>query len=275
MKYSGFLSTSLLALLLSTSLTMASATDTNDTDDGAPAPVTTTPAPVDVPTTTTPADDNDAADNDDGAAASSSTLSAEDQKYDKDGDGKLGLGEKLTKFVDGLGDGDGDADLDDVKAFFSNLLNRIPGAGIFDQNEDGKIEFNEIRASTEKALESFQGISNRLQEITDQINASGILEKLPESLRDPLTSLISAVNGAAEKVAGGTNIGDTLEEEVDKPLEGVKKNIKDLSKVETNEAEKKAFKKGLFSYLEMVKRWDRTGNNAKKVNKIEERLVKA
>lgn len=205
---------------------------------------------------------------------SSSGILEEEEKFDprdKNKDGKVSFGEKVHYFFDR--DGDGDLDFNDVKHAAKELWGKVKG--IFDVDGDGQVEFDEILAGTQKALEHLESLSGRVIELSGGIQGSSYFELIPENVRGPLTNLFAVVDEAAKKTQAGVNIGGDYVGKIEGALETLKPKISGLLKGEASAEEMGQAKKDIFAYLEMIKGWYNTGDNAKLVTSIEKKLAKA
>lgn len=190
---------------------------------------------------------------------------------DTNHDGIVSIGEKVKGFFDR--DGDGDIDLDDLKHAAKELLAKVKG--IFDVDGDGQVEFDEILAGTQKALEHLDSLAGRVIELSGGIQGSNYFELIPENVRGPLTNLFAVVDEAAKKTQKGLNIGGDYVGKIEEALKGLKPNISNILKGDAPVEEVAQAKKDIFAYLEMIKGWYNTGENAKLITSIEKKLSKA
>ncbi len=215
---------------------------------------------------------------DETGAPTSSSITVEpllvEEKFDPrdtNHDGKVSIGEKVRDFFDR--DKDGDIDFDDFTHAVKELWGKVKG--IFDTNGDGKVEFDEIISGTQSALEHLDSLAGRVLALSGGIQESGYFELIPEKVKGPLTNLFAIVDEAAEKTQAGVNIGGGYVDQIESALGKLKPQISSLLKGDLSSEEMGQAKKDIFAYLEMIKGWYNTGDNAKLVTSIEKKLAKA
>jgi len=198
----------------------------------------------------------------------------EEEKFDprdKNHDGKVSIGARIHYFFDR--DKDGDVDFDDFTHAVKELWGKVKG--IFDTNGDGKVEFDEIISGTQSALEHLDSLAGRVLALSGGIQKSGYFELIPEQVKGPLTNLFDIVDKAAEQTQAGVNIGGGYVDQIKSALDELKPQISNLLKGGASVEDMGQAKKDIFAYLEMIKGWYNTGDNAKLVTSIEKKLAKA
>jgi len=206
--------------------------------------------------------------------SSSGSVLAEEEKFDprdRNHDGKVSFGEKVHYFFDR--DKDGDVDFEDFKRAAKELLAKVKG--IFDVNGNGELEFNEIIAGTQSALEHLNSLAVRIIDLSGSIQGSEYFSLIPQDVREPLTNLFAVVDEAAKKTQAGVNIGGTYVDDIENALEKLKGHMSHLLKGEATPEQMAQAKKDIFAYLEMIKGWYNTGDNTKLITSIEKKLSKA
>lgn len=193
---------------------------------------------------------------------------------DFNGDGKVNLEDLKGWLRSSLDrDGDGDVDIDDLVVGFMGLWKQVHK--IFDVNGDGHIEFDEIVVGTHNALKTLGGLVDRVKALSGQIRGSAYLSLLPEDVRHALNSVLGLVDEAADKTGQGLHIGEKYYAKIEDALEALKKQIKHLKDGTMTLEQFIQARKDLFAFLEMIKGWNATGNNATLVNDLEKALADA
>ena len=262
MKIPTLLSTSALALLVSMNISYGS--DAVEAD--APAEVTapSMPAPVE----------------EDGfAEAVNAAINQGSEKSefgDVNGDGKRDFSDLLaiakivaTKIFDF--NNNKELDIEDLTIGITKLFNAA--SHIF-AGATGKEEFGETLVANHTALDTNVGTSDRILSLGSVIVDSSYFAGIPENLKGPLTALLGSTGQAATETKGGKNIGGTYTASIKAALDGINKNIKHLTEGGMSAEETTQSRKDIFAYLEMVKGWYSTGDNAELVSKIEKKLNK-
>ncbi len=270
-----FLSTSALALLLGMGLSYAS--DITAEKEGDEDVTVTLPVVV-----------IEEASDEGGASSAASAVSKDEfakavkashvnhKWWDVDGDGDLDLDDVKAFFKKRLKhldfDGDGDFDVDDIIAGAKSLWKNVKG--IFDADNNGTVEFDEILIGTNNAIGIINDLVDRISNISGTIKGSPYFDSIPDSVKGPLTNLLALVDEAAGKTKGGLNIGGKYVSKIEDALKALNSQIKTLTSGDLSATDFIKARKDIFAYLEMVKGWYNTGDNASLITKIERRLAK-
>ena len=275
-KFTTLLSTSALALLLGTNFSYGSDLQTGDGEEMSLSASTTFSNPAFQVN----------GDEDGIAAGAFSALAISDSEIEEDEpeedfeydprdlnhDGHVSLMEKIKYKLDV--NHDGVIDWQDVKDGFAKLWAKVKGLFMrLDTDNDGYVEFDEIVAGTQVALNTFAGTIDKIQELSAKLKP--MLEFLPENIRLPFEYLLGTVDNVAETAEEGVKTAKSVRKEIATALKNIRGQLDDILDGDVNPQEISNVLKTAFAYLEMIKGADKklTGDNKNIVTSLERKLA--